>query len=143
MLQCQQQQPHLLQEANLWLGAAAPRGQLPTRTELHADGRPNLLVPLRGQRNVLLLPPERFDFFGKVERYAEDWAQVLRGLQGLEPGTASTPGIFDNATGANDKLARYYTPELAERVARLYRADFAAFGYDAGALPVAAVAQAG
>lgn len=95
------------------------------------------------QTALLLLPPERFDFFGKVERYAEDWAQVLRGLQGLEPGAASTPGIFDNATGANDKLARYYTPALAERVARLYRADFAAFGYDAGALPVAAVAQAG
>jgi hypothetical protein len=87
------------------------------------------------QTALLLIPVERFDFVGKVERYAEDWAEVLRSLQGLSSDVALTSGFFANATGADAKLLRYYTPSLVKRIAQIYRADFEAFGYDAGSLP--------
>lgn len=87
------------------------------------------------QTTLLLIPVQRFDFVGKVERYAEDWAEVLRSLQGLSSDISPAPSFLDNATGADAKLSRYYTPSLVKRVAQIYRADFEAFGYDAGSLP--------
>lgn len=58
---------YVLGEANLWLGGiggvASQRraGSGPRRremtTDLHSDGRPNLLVALRGRKRALLVPP--------------------------------------------------------------------------------------
>lgn len=88
------------------------------------------------QRDLLIMPPERFDLIGRLETLPEDMARLLamigrdpelaRSLEKPHPLEASQPLKI---TGATSKRAAFYTPQLSATVRRLYAADFEAFGY--------------
>lgn len=81
------------------------------------------------QSALLLIPPERYDFFGRVETFDEDMAQVYARLR--EPAVGfQARSIYQNRTGANEKARRYYTARQVEQVRSLFRRDFELFGYD-------------
>lgn len=63
------------------------------------------------------------DFIGRYENLRSDFASVQARL-GL-----SLPLPHLNPTQARGHYSQYYTPELAEAVARIWHADIAAFGY--------------
>jgi hypothetical protein len=88
------------------------------------------------QRDLLVMPPERFHLIGRLATLPEDMARLLtmigrdperaRSLEKPHPLEASQPLKI---TGATSKRAAFYTPELAATVRRLYEADFETFGY--------------
>ncbi|WP_158547710.1 sulfotransferase family protein [Rhodosalinus sediminis] len=88
------------------------------------------------QRELLVMPPERFHLIGRLETLPEDMARLLtmigrdperaRSLGQPHPLEASQPLKI---TGATAKRAAFYTPQLAQTVGRLYAADFETFGY--------------
>ncbi len=81
------------------------------------------------QSALLLIPPERYDFFGRVERFDDDMQQVYARLR--EPAEGYAPrSIYQNYTGASEKARRYYTPRQVEQVRTLFREDFERFGYE-------------
>lgn len=92
------------------------------------------------QRELLIIPPERFDLVGRLETLPEDMARLLtmtgrdperaRALEKPHPLEASQPLKI---TGATAKRAQFYSPELEEVVQRLYARDFSSFGYPAKA----------
>lgn len=80
------------------------------------------------QTDLLLLPLDAFDQIGRVESLNADLRKVEEAL-GI-PSELQIEPTLGNATGASDKLRRYYTEaSLSERVVQLYRADFEALGY--------------
>ena len=88
------------------------------------------------QRDLLILPPDKFDVIGKLETLPDDMARVLqligrdpllaRSLAKPHPLEASQPYKI---TGATKKRAEFYSPEVASVVRNLYASDFEAFGY--------------
>ena len=79
------------------------------------------------QSSLMLIPVEQFDLIGKVESLDEDLAEIKRRIR---PDQQQPVTSFKrNATGAGDKLRRYYTDELITLVQELYQDDFRTFGY--------------
>jgi hypothetical protein len=78
------------------------------------------------QKDLLLLPLEKFDFIGKFESLENDIQYLLNRLGG-------DPYHIDRAgppsTGADGLLGQYYSPELYELISELYQEDFNLFGY--------------
>ena len=80
------------------------------------------------QVDLMLLPLNQFDFIGKVENLQQDLEVVRHRLMDTE----SEPDMVEvrsNATNANSKIARYYTPASAKIVKKLYARDFELFDY--------------
>lgn len=81
------------------------------------------------QSSLLLLPPDHFDFFGKVESLERDLAFIKDRISG-ENNHSSPPKHFKaNATGASKKLSQYYDEGCIEIVRSLFRDDFELFSY--------------
>ncbi len=79
------------------------------------------------QSSLMLIPINKFDLIGKVESLDSDLIEIKRRIRpDLEQPLTSFKA---NATGAGDKLRRYYDDELITLVQDLYREDFATFGY--------------
>lgn len=93
------------------------------------------------QVKLMMLPLDRYDTVLKFEDFPACLRDFLaaRGLS-LPPDALAELYLSDRTkrTGAGDKLARFYTPEVAAKVARLYAADFAALGYPVQPGPAAA-----
>ena len=83
-------------------------------------------IHLRSQHGFLADPTGRLDidFIGRFERLGDDFGRVAERL-GL---SATLPHLLKSKRRS---FAEYYTPELQERVAERYAADFEAFGYTA------------
>lgn len=81
------------------------------------------------QHALLLLPLEKFDFIGRVESLDQDMAYIRQRILGEDNAPAITNSVLNHATGAVDKLKRYYDAYCVERVQTLFRQDFEAFGY--------------
>lgn len=108
------------------------RGRLPTFKEflqylerggLHEDGH---WAP---QTSLMLIPLSEFDVVGRFENFGSDFRRILA----LIDPTGSTSTIFSSrphATGADEKLAQYYDDQARDTVARLYKDDFEALGYE-------------
>ncbi|WP_144392581.1 sulfotransferase family protein [Pleionea sediminis] len=81
------------------------------------------------QASLLLIPIDKFDFIGKTENLEHDLNFIL-----MELNLPHSEGVIRNtlvhATNANEKLKKYYSPELAQRVYKLYKNDFELFDYD-------------
>ena len=82
----------------------------------------------------LLLMRDRldYDFIGKFEDMAEDGAKVLERL-GIDESLEALSEV-PHQTGADRRIAEYYTPELIERIGRLYAEDVELGGYEPPAL---------
>ena len=81
---------------------------------------------------VAILPVRvsRLDFVGRVENLDRDLATVIDAIFGS--GTFVAPQTREyHRRGAGSKVRAYYADALAERVYRLYKEDFEAFGYAA------------
>lgn len=81
------------------------------------------------QTAITPLPVEELDFVGYTECLREDLARLLEQLLD-EPPAFELVVREHNRQGANQKLREHYTPELMERVHRLYEPDFQRLGYD-------------
>lgn len=81
------------------------------------------------QHALLLLPTERFEFIGRVEQLEADLAMVLERARG-DIRKDPVRSALDNSTGASTRVAEYYTPDIRDRVRRLYARDFETFGYN-------------
>lgn len=83
-----------------------------------------------------------YDFIGRFESFDADLDAVARRLGMTEylrtethrNGSRKAIGQ-DHATGADGRIAEFYTPELQELVFKIYRKDFDYFGYGE-ALPI-------
>ncbi|MGM0433323.1 MAG: sulfotransferase family protein [Pseudomonadota bacterium] len=80
------------------------------------------------QHSLLLLPFERFDFFGKTENLNKDLSYVLQQL-GLYSESDGVLSALSNSTGASKKIDSYYDKETRLKVKELYSEDFNFFGY--------------
>ena len=85
------------------------------------------------QSGILLLPLERFDFIGRLERLEEDLSTLLPMAFG--PEVRLEMRRAGPSSGANARRAEHFSPEAQAIVARLYAQDFAAFGYDPALWP--------
>lgn len=81
------------------------------------------------QSSLLLLPPDRFDFFGKVENLEHDLAFIKDRVSGGGMNASPSKHFKANATGAGTKLTQHYDDECKEIVCSLFRKDFELFGY--------------
>lgn len=85
------------------------------------------------QSRLLALPLDRYDAVLRFETLRDD-ARAFLSKRGLAvPGDALVGehrGDTGKQTGADSRMADFYTPDRAARVARLFAADFAALGYD-------------
>lgn len=84
------------------------------------------------QSSMLLLPLERLNYVGKVETLDADLDVIMAALKLRTARTAvgEVKSIWSNKTGANDKLAEYYTEETRSLVRKLYAQDFVNFSYN-------------
>jgi hypothetical protein len=78
------------------------------------------------QTGLMLLPLAQLDFVGRVERLHEDLPFVLARVAPERP---APPPEAPRRTRAEADFARHYDADCAAAVRRLYRGDFAAFGY--------------
>lgn len=81
------------------------------------------------QTSLLLLPLFKFDFIGQVETFQDDIQHVLIRI-GIEDPTRVVVRHSNRPTEANARLHEYYDQDTRELIAKLYRDDFEAFGYD-------------
>lgn len=81
------------------------------------------------QSSLLLLPPSRFDFIGKVETLEEDLAYIRGRILGDKYQPEPVRAFTANATGAGGKLSRYYDEESVRLVRSLFKEDFELFDY--------------
>ena len=74
-----------------------------------------------------MLPHVKYDFIGRLETLTDD----LRALESfLDVDIQSLYVSWDRKkTGAANRLADYYTPEIKAQVDRIYAADFDFLGY--------------
>jgi hypothetical protein len=73
-------------------------------------------------------PRVRYDFLGRFERLSED-LESLMAVKGLRyPAGARRLGV-SHATGADSKLAAYFSERTRQRVVEIYGDDFSHFGY--------------
>ncbi len=83
------------------------------------------------QSDLLLIPLDHFDFIGKLENFDNDFEYVLGRIHGngADGRRHEVRVSRANQTHANRRMREYYTAQTAETVARLFEADFKAFGY--------------
>lgn len=81
------------------------------------------------QTTICPLPVRQLDFVGRVENLEADLAEVAARLFGVEENEPSGQREH-NRQNAAEKIEAYYSPELMERVYRLYQDDFEQIGYD-------------
>lgn len=84
------------------------------------------------QTKLMLMPLEGYDHVIRFERYRDELSQYLaqRGIDvDRHPRSSSFRGCRAATSQADSRLHDFYTPAITERVARLYRRDFAALGY--------------
>lgn len=83
------------------------------------------------QDDLLLIPVDHFDFIGKLENFDNDFDYVLGRIHGngADGRRHEVRVSRANQTNANRRMREYYTAQTAETVARLFEADFKAFGY--------------
>lgn len=75
-----------------------------------------------------------YDFVGRLENFDADLSYVLSKFR---PNYAEfISNELRHATGADDLLNEYYTPELGKIVREIYEVDFESFGYDTRLCPV-------
>lgn len=87
---------------------------------------PDLFPRLRDpQLSYLEAGERRADFIGRTESFAADFAQVCDRL-----GIEAPPEEPRRNAGPSSSYRAQYTPEMRDRVARLYRADLDEFGYE-------------
>lgn len=68
-----------------------------------------------------------YDFIGRYENFTRDFEHVLARIS---PDNMLNPGVeARHGTDADDKIARYYTIELLQKVNELFAIDFNAFEY--------------
>ncbi len=79
------------------------------------------------QVHLMLLPLDRFDFIGRVERLEADLGHVMARVFPDSPPAA--PKRAGPRTDSRKRHGEAYTPEARALVERLYGADFAALGY--------------
>ena len=79
------------------------------------------------QSKVLLLPLEKFDVVVRIENYSEEMRQLLS-FRKLEVSSADTLR-HTKGTGASKHVQSFYTPEIADKVYRMFEADFDALCY--------------
>ena len=80
------------------------------------------------QRLLLPLDVDKLTWLGTVENIYNDLHRIIDGIWGA----GAYENVFsreDRRQGANEKLALYYTEDLAQKVYELYQDDFYAFGY--------------
>lgn len=81
------------------------------------------------QATLLLLPPNHFDYFGKVESLEKDLAFIRSQLLGQSYAPEPVRSATGHATGAKDRLRSYYDNECIQIVQTLYKDDFDLFNY--------------
>jgi len=79
------------------------------------------------QVHLMLMPLDRFDFIGRVERLDSDLGQVMARVFPDAPPAA--PRRAGPRTDSRERFNAAYAGEARALVARLYAEDFAAFGY--------------
>ncbi|ADH85685.1 sulfotransferase family 2 domain-containing protein [Desulfurivibrio alkaliphilus] len=88
------------------------------------------------QVDLLFWPPEYFFYIGKLERLEEELRLILssngitvpESLSIKEPHPSEQEQV-GKVTNAGQKMARYYTEDLYDRIFTLYRRDFEVGGY--------------
>lgn len=73
---------------------------------------------------------DRMDFVGKLESLEADLESIFARIGGAAPD--AVPRAGPPATAASRRLTEYYDAECAALVERVYREDFARFGYPLG-----------
>ena len=69
-----------------------------------------------------------YDFIGRYENFARDFKYILATIS--PQGKAHHPrNETRHKTGANQLLDQYYTPEILDKVNRIFEVDFTAFEY--------------
>ena len=81
------------------------------------------------QSSLLLLPSSLFDYFGKVENLNDDLAFIRSRILGEKFHPEPVKSALGHATGAADKLSRFYDEGSVEMVRSLYKDDFELFNY--------------
>ncbi|SDY83781.1 sulfotransferase family 2 domain-containing protein [Citreimonas salinaria] len=80
-------------------------------------------------QSVLLRQPDmHFDMIGRFEDLERDAPRLLRAM-GCDRGFPTQRDVNFAPSGAQSKLARYYTPAARALVEELFAADFDTFGY--------------
>jgi len=92
-----------------------------------SDGGLNIDIHWAPQVDILLLPPERFDFIGRFEALDQGVPLVLERIFGQAPTALGRSGPRSDANAAMDQ---HYTDESRAMIATLYAGDIAAFGYE-------------
>lgn len=80
------------------------------------------------QVDICPIPIDRLDLVAKIESISDGLAEVGRRV--FSQPITDIQQRSSGRTNSTSRLQRYYTPELAERVATLYRRDFETFSYD-------------
>jgi hypothetical protein len=80
------------------------------------------------QTRLLMYPETKFDFIGRFENLEEDSAHMLKEM-GCTQRFPSQEEVRFAPTGAQSKVAQYYTPVELKLVKELFTGDFEAFGY--------------
>lgn len=85
------------------------------------------------QTSIFLIPFEDFDFIGKFENLNDDWAFIMSKIKGQDA-TENELSIKDPingppATGASEKIRKYYDAECIELMQQMYSKDFELLEY--------------
>lgn len=84
------------------------------------------------QHDTVMYPLVRYDFIGKVETLHDDLLK-MESLLFKKPRFDRKALVEENRapmqTNSNSKILKYYTDEIAAKVAERYRLDFETFGY--------------
>ena len=78
------------------------------------------------QVEQMLVNTINFDFLGRFENFAEDYAYVSEKLFGVE---GSQLEVSANRTSSSSKLDRFYNPDIQKKVFERFEADFESLGY--------------
>lgn len=85
----------------------------------------------RVQYDDILFEFVDFDFVGKFESLEEDLSLVYSRIFGKPLSKFSLEGNYSpKRTSASEKVKRFYTQRMLDKVYDAYRKDFEAFGYD-------------
>jgi len=80
------------------------------------------------QTSLMVLPPEGFDFIGKLENMKEDFRFVTQKIPMLNGKTLLERLGYN--TRASKRLEEFYDPYCYDVISRLYKEDFETFKYE-------------
>jgi hypothetical protein len=81
------------------------------------------------QTDLLLLPPEKLDYIGKLETFEESMSAVYTRLSRPQPEKPHFARYANHATGADGKTRQYYDDYCKSVIQKIYETDFVAFEY--------------